>query len=177
MAATDRDSSLQVPELNGRQLTAINSLVGGASDQAAADAAGVHRVTVTRWRLYHPGFRAALNERRQEMWGANVDRMRALLPKALERIEAEITKGDGDWRAAAELLELAGAGGQAPVDLGTPTTAQGVLFSDIVRRRKEMLQGVVDLLGGGSSDAEPSLNEWREQLLREYGELGAFEEG
>ena len=100
------------------QLNAIDMLITGQSDQAVADAVGVSRPTVTSWRLYDPYFQAELNKRRKEVWGAATDRMRALLPKALDVIEKAID--EGSYRAALELIKLAGLNGVAgdigPVD-------------------------------------------------------------
>ena len=62
------------------QLNAIDHLVHGATDQETAEAVGVHRVTVTRWRNYDVVFQAELNRRRREVWQVSTDRLRALLP-------------------------------------------------------------------------------------------------
>ena len=51
--ATQRYKGLH--ELTIAQLNAIDLLVGGKTDKEVAGALGVHRVTVTPWRLYHPG--------------------------------------------------------------------------------------------------------------------------
>jgi len=88
------------------QLNAIDLLVTGKSDQEVADKVGVNRVTVTSWRLYDPYFQAELNRRRKETWGASVDRMRALLPKAFDVLEQAIN--NGDVKAALELIKMAG---------------------------------------------------------------------
>jgi hypothetical protein len=98
------------------QLNAIDILITGKSDQAVADAIGVSRPTVTSWRLYDPHFQAELNRRRKEVWGASVDRMRTLLPKAFDTLERAID--EGSYRAALELIKLAGLDGVAGV-IGT----------------------------------------------------------
>jgi len=90
------------------QLNAIDILITGQTDQAVADAVGVSRPTVTSWRLYDPYFQAELNKRRRETWGVAADRLRSLLPKALDVIEREID--GGSYRAALELIKLAGLG-------------------------------------------------------------------
>lgn len=92
--------------LTVEQQNAIDLLVTGKSDQAVADAVGVSRPTVTSWRLYDPHFQAELNKRRKEVWGASADRLRALLPKAFDVLEKAIN--DGSYRAALELIKLAG---------------------------------------------------------------------
>jgi hypothetical protein len=120
-----------------------NALIAGGTDEEVASQVGCHRTTVSRWKLHHPRFRAVLNERRQEAWGASLDRLRALLPSALDRLEEEITKDGGAWQAAVKLLEIAGAGGMAPVSPDVPTTAKGVIDADIGHRWGSILRGVV----------------------------------
>lgn len=93
------------------QLNAIDMLITGQSDQAVADAVGVSRPTVTSWRLYDPYFQAELNRRRKEVWGAATDRLRSLLPKAFDTLEKAID--EGSYRAALELIRLAGLDGVA----------------------------------------------------------------
>ena len=67
-------------DLTVEQQNTIDRLVAGDTDEQAAKAAGVHRVTVSRWRLYNPTFQAALNARRQEVWGASADKLRSSCP-------------------------------------------------------------------------------------------------
>lgn len=93
------------------QLNAIDVLVTGKSDQAVADAVGVSRPTVTKWRLYDEYFQAELNRRRKEVWGASADRIRALLPKALDTLEKAID--EGSYQAALALIKIAGLEGVA----------------------------------------------------------------
>ena len=103
------------------QLNAIDILITGKSDQAVADAIGVSRPTVTSWRLYDPHFQAELNRRRKEVWGASVDRMRALLPKAFDVLERALD--EGSYRAALELIKLAGLDGVAG-EIGTDNAGE-----------------------------------------------------
>ena len=49
-----------------------------------------------------------MNRRREELWETSVQRLRLLLPRALDVVEAAI--GDGDRQAAMGLLKLAGVG-------------------------------------------------------------------
>jgi hypothetical protein len=86
-------------------------LTTGASITATAEAACITRQTVSEWANSDPRFRAALNRRRAELWAEQKDRVRALLPKAVERIERAFEADDGDGlRAALALLKLAGLG-------------------------------------------------------------------
>jgi len=93
--------------LSIEQLNAVDLLVTGKSDREVAEVVGVSRQTVCGWRLYDPYFQAELNKRRKEVWGASVDRLRSLLPKALEVLERELEGGDNSLRAALRVLEMA----------------------------------------------------------------------
>src|SRR5262245_53469627 len=66
------------------QLSAIDVLVTGKTDKETAELLNLSRTCVTKWRLYDPVFQAALNRRRAEVWGSGIDRLRSLIPKALD---------------------------------------------------------------------------------------------
>jgi hypothetical protein len=89
------------------QQNAVDLIAAGATDTEAAQKLNLNRVTVTRWRCYSPTFRATLAVRRREVWGAAADRLRALLPKALN-VLAEALEGEDRVPAALALLKLAG---------------------------------------------------------------------
>jgi hypothetical protein len=93
--------------LTTAQLNAIDLLVTGKTDQEVADIIGVNRVTITKWKNYDIYFQAELNKRRKEIWGASIDRIRALVPKAMERLEKEVD-GENGWKVALEVIKLAG---------------------------------------------------------------------
>ena len=127
-------------ELTVAQLNAIDLLVIGATDGEAAEAVGVTRQTVNTWRNHDPVFIASLNARRLELWGGACDKLRALLPKAMETLEGALAEGR-DWRAAAEVIKLAGLDlqGQGVPNLGPysigPADPEAVLDGEIRRRR------------------------------------------
>lgn len=73
----------QLIELSTRQRIAIDLLVMGASDNEVSIKIGTARETVTRWRLYHPAFRAELNRERRDVWGGSADQLRTLLRHSL----------------------------------------------------------------------------------------------
>src|SRR6266550_975428 len=78
-----RDPMLAVvARLTVQQVQAVELLVAGTSDASVAKVVQVNRVTITRWRLYNVEFRAALNRRRQEVWGTAADGVRGLLEVA-----------------------------------------------------------------------------------------------
>lgn len=96
-------------ELTVAQLSAVDLLAGGKNDSETAEALNLHRVTVTRWRNYSPEFRVALAERRRAVWGSAADKLRALVPKALDTLAAELEHGEDKARVALAVVKLAAA--------------------------------------------------------------------
>jgi hypothetical protein len=94
-------------KLSQRQLIAIDLLVSGKNDREVAEAVGVKRVTVTRWRLYHLAFRAAVSRRRQQTFAAASDRLRNLLHKAIDVLEKQLASEDPKQQTAAIRLMIA----------------------------------------------------------------------
>jgi hypothetical protein len=66
-----------------QQQNAVDLLVSGKNDTETAELLGLHRTTITKWRLYDRDFQTALMSRRAEVWGAGVDRLRSLISQAL----------------------------------------------------------------------------------------------
>ncbi len=96
--ATNRDSALH--QLDMQQNLAVVALANGATHDAAADAAGVHRTTVTRWANHHPAFIAQRNRLQAEAAATAAAEAatvrRRITTAALETIEAEIAAGNAD---------------------------------------------------------------------------------
>ncbi len=155
--------------LSVEQENAIDLLVGGTSDRETAAAVGVSRQTVCGWRNRHPAFIAALNTRRLDVWGGSSDRLRALLPKALDCLEGAITGEASDWKAAAKIVELAGLDrqGVGVPNLGAssigPTDPEAVIEAEARRRRPDPYQDIV--AGGRVTETE------RRAVLRDLAEL------
>lgn len=105
-----RQAQPEPEALSIEQQNAIDLLVTGKTDREVAEAVGVSRQTVCQWRLHNPVFQAELNKRRKEVWGATVDKMRALLPEALDTLAAELRNPDNKdrWKVALELLKMSG---------------------------------------------------------------------
>jgi len=94
--------------LSIEQENAIDVLVTGKTDQATGDAVGVNRATVLKWRLHDPLFQAELNRRRADLWGTAAERLRALLPKALDVLANQLDDQDHGLQAAIAVVRLAG---------------------------------------------------------------------
>src|SRR5687767_10473188 len=97
-AVNSRQQAPSARVLTPAQLAAVDLVVTGKPDAEVAEAVGVTRQTIWGWRHYHPEFRATLNTRRSEVFGQAADRLRALLSKALDVLEKELTaKPSDEW--------------------------------------------------------------------------------
>jgi len=107
LLATQRYKELH--DLTIAQQNAIELLIGGKTDKEVAGDLHIHRVTVTRWRLYHPGFQAELNARRALFWQVAQDRFRALTLAAMDAIAADLKAPDpARGKLALRVVELSG---------------------------------------------------------------------
>jgi len=106
------------PPLSEQQLNAVELLVRGHTDTFVSQKLGIHRCTVTRWRLYNPYFRAALARRRQEVWASSTDRFRKTITRALHVLQSQLKADDPhiSHRAARTLLSLAYSKNLSPPD-------------------------------------------------------------
>ena len=128
------------------QHNAVDLLASGLHDAAVAERTGVTRSTITRWRLYDPGFQAALNARRAELWGGAADGLRAAMPAALDTVREQLRIGRDRGRLALDLLTRSGLMGKSqsgalglpggPFGIG-PTTVERVLDAEVRRVRAE----------------------------------------
>jgi Homeodomain-like domain len=129
------------------QQSAVDLLASGKTDTEAAELLGLHRTTVSKWRAYDPAFQAALNRRRAEVWASGVDRLRSLVPKALDALADELDKPGSPNRlkAAGEILRLAQLPAVATLTTG-PTEAEEIVRELVARRRQEAHDPLDDLL-------------------------------
>lgn len=127
--ATDDYKSLR--SLTERQLLAIDALLTGSTHREAAEAAGVHRVTVSGWVSTHPAFQAELNRRRQELNEGRAARLRELDEAALNALAARLDDGDPEY--AMKWLKLRGLGN--PVHGAVGSTDAESIIEDVVQAR------------------------------------------
>jgi hypothetical protein len=99
--------------LSPQQETAVDLLASGKTVTDTAAAIEVTRQTVSEWLNHHPGFQAALNSRRQELWEGMTDTLRGLLPKALDVLKREL-EGESSLPAAVHVLKACGLYGMLP---------------------------------------------------------------
>jgi hypothetical protein len=99
--------------LTPQQETVVDLLASGKTLTDTAKALEVTRQTVSEWFNHHPGFQAALNSRRQELWIGMTDTLRGLLPKAVEVLAHEL-EGETPLPAAVHVLKACGLYGILP---------------------------------------------------------------
>lgn len=133
-------------------MNAVDLLCLGASDGQAAKVVGVSRQTVNAWKNRNPYFRAALNQRREAVWGAAKDKLRSALPLALDRLAQEIKEGPHGWRAALRLIEISQVAGNLGVT--RQTDADAILDEEVRKRRPDTMQRLLDGMDGGPITAE-----------------------
>src|SRR5689334_12867622 len=91
-------------DLNEKQRLAVELMAAGQKVGALAQAVGIDRKTLYRWRQ-EESFQEAIDARRKELWRRASDRIRALLDPAIDVIEQHL-KDDYDrarFRAATTL--------------------------------------------------------------------------
>jgi hypothetical protein len=117
--------------LTPQQETAVDLLASGKTVTDTAMAVEVTRQTVSEWLNHHPGFQAALNRRRQELWVGITDTLRGLLPRALEVLKSEL-EGEAPLPAAVHVLKACGLYGMV-IPLG-PTEVDDALLAEQERQ-------------------------------------------
>jgi hypothetical protein len=129
--------------LTPQQETAVDLLISGKNIMATATAIEVTRQTVSEWRNHHPGFQAALNSRRQELWVGMTDALRGLLPKALEVLKCEL-EGETPLPAAVHVLKACGLYGMVPPH--GATALEDVVLAEQERQRERHRRAVMAAL-------------------------------
>ena len=79
--------------LSERQEQAINLILLGQSDQAVAEAIGVARQTVNKWKHQNHLFKAILNSQRHELWSSHYEELRSLIKLAITVFREDLADG------------------------------------------------------------------------------------
>jgi Homeodomain-like domain len=143
---TESDSPRQA--LSPAQERALALVLAGRSDGEVAEAVGVCRQTVWRWRHQDARFIAALNAERLQTWSVTRDRLLSLTTKALGVIDRALDAGD--VQAALAMLRLFGRSLPEPKPSG-PTTPGEVerqrrLSKAIANQEREREEELVKLM-------------------------------
>ena len=99
---------IRPPEVTDRQSIAIDALVSGATQQEAAEKAGVQRTTVTEWCNHNFVFMADRNQRRRDRLEAAGEQLRETLCAALVHLGEKVR--EGDTGAAVTIVKAVGVG-------------------------------------------------------------------
>ena len=125
--------------LSPQQETAVDLPASGKTVTDTAIVMDVTRQTVSEWLNHHPGFQAALNSHRQELWVGMTNRLRGLLPKALEVLKCEL-EGEHPLPAAVHVLKACGLYGIVS-PLG-PTEVEDALLAEQERQSERRRRAV-----------------------------------
>jgi hypothetical protein len=148
------------------QQSAVDLLAAGKNDTETADALKLNRVTVTRWRLYSPQFRAALADQRAAIWGASADRLRALISRALDALADALERADDKVTVALAVLKLAGPLPLLPPESATPEEIlRTVVEHERERVRTSRRNNTLDMMDG-LPDFNDHLETVRKRLAR-----------
>jgi hypothetical protein len=158
---TKRYKSLR--QLTTQQGVAIEALMEGATHAEAADRAGVHRVTVSKWARGHPAFKAELARRRLERHQQHADRLRDLDAAALESVDARIRENDAEF--ALKWLKLRGLEQPAPTGL---TDADEIIEREVALRRQSAQFDVERDLDPPGLNLEELRSDVEADLARKY---------
>lgn len=105
---TDADTT-STSALTPQQTAAVDLLAVGNTVTQVADVVGVAQQTVSEGRNRNAAFQAALNSRRLERWAGLQDRLRALLPTAVDVLERSLDEdGKPSRDAAVQVLKACG---------------------------------------------------------------------
>lgn len=128
-------------QLSIEQDSAIEYLLHGKSDRATAEAVGVSRQTVWEWRNHDPLFIAELNRQRYELWSEANERMKSLANRALDVVELQLGSDDPKAALAAAKYVLQGTQllGETKLNVGGPTTPEGVIMAELRTEARQEL--------------------------------------
>jgi hypothetical protein len=121
--------------LTPQQAAAADLLAFGATVTDAAETVKVSRQTVSEWLHHNAAFQAALHTRQRELWQGNAERLRSLVPKALETLEAAVSDEKQSMAAAVHILKAAGLYG-----LSEPSGSIHVDAIESAERSRQMAQ-------------------------------------
>ena len=103
------------------QMKAIALLLSGTTDTETAKICRVSRSTLWRWKVEDNNFIVELNRQRQEIWGTSVDRLKSLMPKAIQVLEANIEAGGLDAQSLVAAVHILKAVGLYGISTGPET--------------------------------------------------------
>ncbi len=121
----------------------IEGLVTGSSVSAAAEAAGVDRTTVYRWRRNDCAYQARLNRRRLELQDEIAVRLAACAGRAVENLRRAVD--NGDLKASVIVLKAVGALDRAQCSEGDDNAELLRARQDLAAKTAEQSRGFAEL--------------------------------
>jgi hypothetical protein len=133
--------------LSSEQERVVVLLAQGKTIAETAESVEISEHTVRSWRWEHPGVQAAVNSRRQEDWVVVTDRLRALVPKALEVLEQELA-GETPLSAALHILKACGVYGlREPNRWAELTDPEDIAVEQLVHQQARARERMLAELG------------------------------
>lgn len=124
-------------ELTHQQETAIDLILAGKSDNEVAEKIGKSRSTVNVWRHHNPLFMATLNDRRQRLWGSQLNRLNTLAAEAVDVLREGLHDEDIKVRLLAAIHILKATGTYGAALPGTQETDPAELAASLYKREKD----------------------------------------
>jgi hypothetical protein len=154
-------------ELSEQQQAAVELLAAGKTDKEAASALNLSADSVVKWRMHDPVFQAALNACRAEAWRAGIDRLRSMVPKALDALADELNRADNSDRCkiALDILRLAKLTDISPQGPEEPES----IVRQAVNRERQQARGPLEDL----TENHKGLPGYDDHLARKWAELEA----
>jgi hypothetical protein len=154
-------------ELSEQQQAAVELLAAGKTDTDTASALSLPGDCVVKWRMHDPVFHAALNARRAEAWRTGIDRLRSMVPKALDALADELNRADNPERCkvALDILRMAKLMDISPQGPEQPET----IVRLAVNRERQQARGPLD----DFAEDRKGLPSYDEHLARKWAELEA----
>jgi len=154
-------------ELDEQQRAAIELLAVGKTDREAARALNLPRDAVAKRQMHDPVFQAALNSCRAEARRAGIDRLRSMVPQALDALANELARPDNPehCKIALDILRLAKLPDIPPQGPEEPET----IVRLAVNRERQQARGPLDDL----AEDHKGLPAYDEHVARKWAELEA----
>ena len=155
--------------LTPQQETAVNLILAGKTDAEVAAAIGKTRTTVNIWRNHDPLFIATLNDRRQQIWGSQLNRLSTLVADAVDALQDGLHDADIKVRltAAVHILKTTGVYGAPPH--GTQETDPAEL-AEALHTKEKKRESLVSLGSRSWNSDEIEYDTRAEQQHRFFGE-------
>ena len=155
--------------LTPQQEEAINLILAGQNDGDVAEIIGKSRSTVNVWRNHDPLFIATLNDRRQQIWGGQLNRLNTLASEAVDALQDGLHDSDIKVRLAAAVHILKATSVYGATPHGTEETDPAELAADLHVKEKER-DSLVSLGSLSWSGNELEFDTRAEQRRRFFGE-------